>query len=154
MTDGKMGRGGGQQMRLVWARRSWQCACVSQATTRGIRIIVESVYLADRSSPRSQQFAFAYMVRIINEGQKPAQLRTRHWIITDGHGKVQEVKGDGVVGKQPLLGPGEDFEYTSGCVLETPHGTMHGTYQMVRPDGEAFDAEIAPFLLAMPNSLN
>ena len=102
----------------------------------------------------NKQFVFAYTVTIANEGREPAQLRTRHWIITDGTGHIQEVKGDGVVGKQPSLSPGERFEYTSGCVLETPHGTMHGTYQMVRPSGEEFDAEIAPFLLAVPHSLN
>ena len=90
-------------------------------------------YLPDRSSPRTRQFVFAYTVRIGNEGREPAQLRTRHWIITDGNGNVQEVRGEGVVGKQPALAPGEGFEYTSGCVLETPHGTMHGTL----PDGAA-----------------
>ena len=115
---------------------------------------VESQYLPDRSSPRTRQFVFAYTVRIGNEGTEAAQLRTRHWVITDGNGNVQEVRGDGVVGKQPALQPGEVFEYTSGCVLETPHGTMHGSYQMVRPSGEAFDATISPFLLAMPSAVN
>jgi ApaG protein len=127
---------------------------VSEVVTRGIRVSVASRYLPERSSVPNRQFVFAYTVRISNEGNEPAQLRTRHWIITDGNGHVQEVKGDGVVGKQPSLRPGESFEYTSGCVLETPHGTMHGTYQMIRPGGEEFDAEIAPFLLAVPHSLN
>src|SRR5262249_7912250 len=126
----------------------------SEAVTKGIRVTVESVFLPERSSPRKGQYWFAYRVRIENEGAHAAQLKTRHWIITDGNGKVQEVRGEGVVGEQPLLAKGESFEYTSGCVLETPHGTMHGTYQMVRPDGEQFDATIAPFLLAVPNTMN
>ena len=127
---------------------------VSEAVTRGIRVVVHSQYLPERSSPRTKQFVFAYTVTIGNDGEEPAQLRTRHWIITDGNGNVQEVRGDGVVGQQPSLGPGDTYEYTSGCVLETPHGTMHGSYQMVRPDGEEFDATIAPFLLAVPSSVN
>src|SRR5262249_23296969 len=97
---------------------------------------------------------FAYTVRIGNEGALTAQLRTRHWVITDGNGKIEEVRGPGVVGQQPLLRPGEHFEYTSGCVLETPRGSMHGTYQMHCPDGRQFDAESAPFTLALPYSLN
>jgi ApaG protein len=127
---------------------------VSEAVTKGIRVTVESVFLPERSSPGKRHYQFAYRVRIANEGPLTAQLKTRHWIITDGNGKVQEVRGEGVVGEQPVLQKGESFEYTSGCVLETPHGTMHGTYQMVRPDGEQFDATIAPFLLAMPNTMN
>lgn len=115
---------------------------------------VRSQFLPERSSPRARQFVFAYSVRIGNEGAEPAQLVTRHWIITDGNGNVQEVRGDGVVGQKPALAPGESFEYTSGCVLETPHGTMSGSYQMVRPSGEQFDAQISPFLLTQPNSLN
>jgi ApaG protein len=97
---------------------------------------------------------FAYTVQIANEGTEPAQLRTRHWIITDGDGKVEEVRGPGVVGKQPLLRPGDRFEYTSGCVLETPKGEMRGSYRMARPDGREFDAAIAPFLLVLPYTLN
>jgi ApaG protein len=126
----------------------------SEAVTKGIRVQVRTNYLKDRSSPATRQFVFAYTILISNEGTETAQLKTRHWTITDGNGHVQEVRGDGVVGKQPTLRAGESFEYTSGCVLETPHGTMRGTYQMVRPDGEEFDAEIAPFLLVVPNSLN
>ena len=93
------------------------------------------------SSPRplAKRYVFAYTVKIPNEGLEPAQLRTRHWIITDGNGKVEEVRGPGVVGQQPYLKPGEDFEYTSGCVLQTSRGEMRGTYQMHRPDGR-FDA--------------
>jgi ApaG protein len=127
---------------------------VSSAITQGIRVSVETQYLVDRSAPVHRQYVFAYTVKIANEGERPAQLKTRHWIITDGNGHVQEVRGDGVVGEQPHLAPGQAFTYTSGCVLATPHGTMHGSYGMVRDDGEKFDAEIAPFLLAVPNSLN
>ena len=95
-----------------------------------------------------------YTVKIANEGETPAQLRSRHWIITDGEGRVEEVKGPGVVGQQPYLNPGDQFEYTSGCVLTTPRGEMRGTYQMHRPDGREFEATIAPFSLALPYSLN
>jgi len=127
---------------------------MSNAITDGIRVTVKSVYVPEQSAPLAQRYVFAYTVRIANEGAEPAQLRTRHWIITDGSGKVEEVKGPGVVGHQPFLRPGEHFEYTSGCVLRTPRGEMRGTYQMHRPDGRAFDATIAPFTLALPHSLN
>jgi ApaG protein len=127
---------------------------MSNAVTRGIRVTVNSFYLAERSSPSNQQYAFAYTVRIVNEGENTAQLRSRHWIITDGDGKVQEVRGDGVVGAQPVLKPGQHFEYTSWCMLPTPHGSMHGSYQMVTGEGVEFDASIAPFPLALPYSLN
>jgi ApaG protein len=126
----------------------------SWAVTEGIRVTVRSSYVADQSLPAARRYVFAYTVRIANEGPEPAQLRSRHWIITDSAGKVEEVRGPGVVGKQPLLRPGEHFDYTSGCVLETPRGEMRGSYQMQRPDGGAFDATIAPFLLALPHSLN
>lgn len=126
----------------------------STAITDGIKVTVKSQYIPDQSSPRQKRYVFAYTVRIENEGQKPAQLRSRHWVITDGDGRVEEVRGPGVVGQQPLLGPGEHFEYTSGCVLETSRGTMQGTYQMHRPDGSAFDADIAVFALVMPQNLN
>jgi len=127
---------------------------VSNAITQGIRVTVRAQYVADRSSPSAKQYVFAYTVKISNEGSATAQLRTRHWVITDGDGKVQEVRGDGVVGAQPLLEPGQSFEYTSGCVLPTPRGTMQGTYQMYRTSGESFDATIAPFALSLPHSLN
>jgi ApaG protein len=127
---------------------------MSEAVTKGIRVAVQSRYLPERSSPTGRQYAFAYTVTIANEGDHPTRLVSRHWIITDADGNVQEVRGDGVVGAQPRLAPGQSFEYTSWCMLPTPHGTMQGTYQMVRDDGEKFDAEIAPFLLAQPNSLN
>jgi ApaG protein len=126
----------------------------STAITDGIRISVEPQYVAEQSSPRARRYVFAYTVRIENEGTEPAQLRSRHWIITDGDGRVEEVRGPGVVGQQPLLNPGEHFEYTSGCVLQTPRGQMRGTYQMVRQGGSTFDATIAPFDLVLPYSLN
>jgi ApaG protein len=122
----------------------------SSAVTDGIRVTVHAQYLAEQSAPGLGRYVFAYTVAIANEGAGPAQLRTRHWIITDGRGKVEEVKGDGVVGEQPRLAPGQRFQYTSGCVLATPVGMMHGTYQMHRDDGSCFDAVIAPFSLVMP----
>jgi ApaG protein len=126
----------------------------SSAVTEGIRVSVRSAYVVDQSAPLARRYVFSYTVRISNEGAEPAQLRTRHWIITDGGGKVEEVRGPGVVGHQPFLRPGEHFDYTSGCVLETARGEMRGTYQMHRSDGRVFDAVIAPFLLALPHSLN
>lgn len=127
---------------------------VSEATTRGIRIRVESTYVPEHSEPEQNQWIFVYRVEISNEGTQTAQLISRHWVITDAHGHVEEVKGPGVVGKQPIIAPGESFEYTSFCPLPTPFGTMHGTYQMVTPDGDGFDAEIAPFSLAEPHAIN
>jgi ApaG protein len=127
---------------------------LSDALTNGIRVTVSSAYVAGQSAPKARRYVFAYTVRISNEGSQTAQLRSRHWIITDGNGKVEQVRGPGVVGEQPTLKPGEHFEYTSGCVLETPRGQMHGTYQMVRDDGSEFDATIAPFALLLPYSLN
>jgi ApaG protein len=125
----------------------------SSAMTEGIRVRVQSQYLSDQSSPRDDRFVFAYTITISNEGIRTAQLRTRHWIITDGRGTVEEVRGDGVVGEQPRLTPGQSFQYTSGCVLTTSVGTMQGTYRMWRDDGSSFDAEIAPFSLASPESV-
>ena len=126
----------------------------SVAITQGIRVSVESQYVAEQSSPRARRYVFAYTVRIQNEGTRAAQLRSRHWIITDGDGRVEEVRGPGVVGQQPFLRPGEHFEYTSGCVLQTPRGQMRGTYQMVDENNEGFDATIAPFELRLPHTLN
>jgi ApaG protein len=125
---------------------------MSTAITQGIRVSVKSRFMPEQSG--SGRFAFAYTVRIENLGQVSAQLKSRHWIITDGNGKREEVKGDGVVGNQPVLRPGEKFEYTSGAVLQTPHGSMRGTYRMVTEDGKQFDAEIAPFPLMQPASVN
>jgi ApaG protein len=127
---------------------------VSNAITNGIRVTVTSNYIPAQSAPKARRYVFAYTVRIANEGTESAQLKSRHWIITDGNGKVEQVRGPGVVGEQPMLRPGEHFEYTSGCVLETPRGSMEGTYQMVRSDGSEFDASIAPFALMLPYSLN
>ncbi len=127
---------------------------MSEAITEGIRVTVQSAFLPDQSSPRQGRYAFAYRVRIANEGEAVAQLRSRHWIITDGNGEKQEVRGDGVVGEQPVLEPGEHFEYTSGCLLKTPHGTMQGSYRMFREDGSSFEARIALFSLTQPNALN
>lgn len=127
---------------------------MSNATTEGIRITVRSFYVPEQSAPRAKRYVFAYTVRITNESQLTAQLRTRHWIITDADGNVNEVRGEGVVGAQPTLRPGQHFEYTSGCVLRTPRGTMHGTYRMHREDGHVFDATIAPFDLSLPMTLN
>ncbi len=119
-----------------------------------ITVDVDTTYVEDQSDPREKRYVFAYTITIKNEGGQPAKLLTRHWIITDANGKVQEVRGDGVVGEQPHLKPGQGFRYSSGAVLETPVGTMHGSYQMVADDGERFDAPIAPFRLAIPGLLN
>lgn len=127
---------------------------MSTAITEGIKVTVSTVYVPSQSSPTERRYVFAYTIRILNEGAETAQLRTRHWVITHGNGKTEEVRGPGVVGHQPTLRPGEHFEYTSGCVLETPRGSMRGSYQMHRPDGRSFDAEVASFVLAMPHSLN
>ena len=126
----------------------------SVALTDGIRVSVVSKYIAEQSVPRVGRYVWSYTIRIANEGTAPARLLTRHWIITDGLGKLEEVKGPGVVGEQPRIAPGETFQYTSGCMLATARGTMHGTYQMVRDDGAGFDAEIAKFALELPMSLN
>ena len=119
-----------------------------------IDVDVATRFLDDQSAPEDGRYVFAYTIRIRNEGSEVAALRSRHWVITDGNDKVEEVRGPGVVGRQPRLAPGEEFEYTSGCVLTTPRGEMHGEYQMVREDGRTFDATIAPFALALPHSLN
>ncbi|MDR3416394.1 MAG: Co2+/Mg2+ efflux protein ApaG [Nevskia sp.] len=127
---------------------------MSNTSTRGVRIVVEPRFVPDQSDLASHSYLFAYHVTIRNESDETVQLRSRHWIITNGEGKVEEVRGPGVVGYQPLLKPGEQFQYTSGCPLNTPVGTMHGSFQMVTEDGEAFDALIDPFRLAVPHALN
>jgi ApaG protein len=126
----------------------------SRANTNGVLVEVRSQYLDEQSQPTLRRFVFAYEITVSNTGSEVVQLRSRHWIITDGMGEVQEVKGPGVVGEQPVLSPGESFRYTSGAVLTTPRGTMRGTYQMHRADGAVFDAEVAEFLLERPYSLN
>jgi ApaG protein len=127
---------------------------MSDTTTRGIRIRVESAYIADRSLPEDQYYFFTYHVTVTNEGTEAAQLVSREWIITDADGNVERVKGPGVVGQQPRLAPGTSFEYTSFCPLRTPLGTMHGSYTMTTDDGESFEAEIDPFTLAIPHVVN
>lgn len=126
----------------------------SEAVTRGVRVKVQAQYVAERSRPAEGQWFFAYRIRIENEGSETVQLVSRHWIITDANGKVEEVKGPGVVGAQPVLEAGQAFEYTSFCPLTTPFGSMKGTYQMVTKDGESFDAVIATFALNEPYSIN
>ncbi len=119
-----------------------------------INISVNTAYLTEQSDPSADRYVFAYTITIENVGTVSAQLISRHWVITDADGVVQEVKGLGVVGEQPLLRPGESFEYSSGAALATPVGTMQGTYQMVAEDGNKFDAEIPRFTLAMPRVLH
>jgi ApaG protein len=123
---------------------------MSVAVTKGVRVSVESRYLPQQSAPHNGRYVFAYTVTISNEGAETLQLRTRHWIITDGNNHVEEVRGEGVVGEKPVLEPNQSFQYTSGCVLKTAWGTMNGTYRLFRQDGSHFDATIAPFLLASP----
>ncbi|HEX9647899.1 MAG TPA: Co2+/Mg2+ efflux protein ApaG [Alphaproteobacteria bacterium] len=122
------------------------------ATTRAVRITVTPFYLADQSSPDNHHFVFAYQIRIDNQRQDTVQLRSRYWRITDGNGRVQEVRGVGVVGEQPRLAPGESFEYTSGTPLATASGIMVGTYQMVTDAGEPFEVAIPAFSLDAPDA--
>jgi ApaG protein len=126
----------------------------SEAVTRGVRVHVASQYSPERSQPANNQWFFLYTVTIQNTGAETVQLLTRHWIITDGAGHVEEVRGPGVVGRQPTLAPGEKFEYTSGCPLPTAFGVMEGSYQMVTESGERFDAKVAPFTLSEPYSVH
>ena len=126
----------------------------SEAVTRGVRVRVQSEFNPDRSDPSRSQWFFLYTINIANESADTVQLLTRHWIITDADGKIEEVRGPGVVGKQPILKPGESFEYTSGSSLSTAFGVMEGTYQMVTTDGERFDVKIAPFTLSEPYTVH
>jgi ApaG protein len=127
---------------------------MASTTTDGIRVRVTPEYWAERSMPEASQFAFKYTVEISNLGTVTAQLRSRHWVITDANGRVEEVRGEGVVGKQPRLGPGERFEYTSWAMLRTPFGSMRGSYFLIRPDGKEFEARIAEFALTQPHALH
>lgn len=127
---------------------------MSNTVTRGVRIEVQPGYVPEQSEPAASRWLFAYRVSIRNEGSVPVKLVSRHWIITSGDGQVEEVRGPGVVGQQPHLRPGEAFEYTSYCPLQTPVGTMHGSFHMVGDDGASFDADIRPFRLAVPQLLN
>lgn len=127
---------------------------MSEATTRGIKVEAQSAYVPERSDPGAGNYFFAYRIRISNVGAETSQLISRRWVITTGDGAEEIVEGPGVVGEQPTLAPGQSFEYTSFCPLPSPVGTMHGTYQMVTPDGDSFDVVIAPFSLATPTALN
>ncbi len=119
-----------------------------------IDVNVETRYLPEQSTPQQNRYAFSYTVTLCNSGTNAAKLMTRHWIITDGNGRVQEVRGAGVVGQQPHLQPGQSYTYSSGTVMTTQVGSMHGSYQMVADDGTHFDAPIAPFRLAVPGALH
>lgn len=127
---------------------------MSDTITDGIRVRVKAAFWPERSSVEAEQWAFTYTITISNEGPRVATLRTREWFITDATGHVEEVKGPGVIGKQPRLEPGQSFEYTSWAMLKTPFGTMRGSYQMEREDRTMFDAVIGQFSLAQPNALN
>jgi ApaG protein len=121
--------------------------------TDGIQVTVRPAYWPERSAPESGQFAFMYTVEIANLGNESAQLTQRHWIITDANGRVEEIRGEGVVGKKPNLAPGERFEYTSWAMLRTPFGSMRGSYLLARPNGTTFEARIGEFALTQPNAL-
>ena len=119
-----------------------------------IDVSVETRYLPEQSTPEQNRYAFAYPVTIHNAGSEAAKLLSRHWIITDSNGKIEEVRGEGVVGEQPYLRPGEGFQYTSGAILETSVGSMKGSYQMLADDGITFDADIPVFVLSIPRTLH
>jgi len=119
-----------------------------------IRVAVQARFLDDQSEPSDNRYVFAYTIHISNLGDVPARLISRHWIITDANGQIQEVRGEGVVGEQPWLRPGEHFHYTSGAVLETAVGVMRGTYQMLADDGRRFDAQIPQFTLSIPRTVH
>ena len=126
----------------------------SEAVTRQVRVHVYARYSPEHSNPLAEQWFFLYTIKITNEGPETVQLINRHWIITDAHGKVEEVRGPGVVGYQPVLRQGEHFEYTSGCPLGTSFGSMHGTYEMHTEDGNVFEAEVAGFALRQQDAPN
>jgi ApaG protein len=124
------------------------------ATTSSIKVSVDSEYLPEQSQPESALYVFAYHVRIENFGTTSAQLMSRHWIITDGNQEIEEIIGEGVIGEQPLIQPGEIYEYSSGAVIRTPVGSMHGNYRLIGKNGNFFDAYIDPFTLAKPHALH
>lgn len=128
--------------------------CKSSAVTNGVQVTVEARYLPTRSLPAGRRYVFAYKVRIRNQSRRAVQLHSRHWIITDSTSATEEVRGDGVMGQQPVIQPGSSFEYESAAMLRTPRGTMRGSYQMTTWDGKTFDATIAPFHLDVPYSIN
>ena len=125
-----------------------------ESTVHKIRVSVDTSYLPEQSNPKDHRYVFSYTITIRNEGSVAARVVARHWVITDSNGKVQEVRGEGVVGEKPHLKPGQGFRYSSGAVLETPVGVMQGSYQMVTDGGEEFDAPVAAFRLAMPGLLH
>lgn len=127
---------------------------MSEQQMHKIDVGVETSYVDDQSDPQADRYVFAYTITISNSGTTPAKLINRHWLITDGNGKIQEVRGEGVVGEQPHLKPGEVFRYTSGTVIETPVGTMEGEYEMLGDDGLSFMAPIDRFSLAVPRVLH
>ena len=128
--------------------------CTVDTIAHDIQVDVKTTYIAEQSAPEHNRYVFAYTITIRNEGDSPARLLTRHWIISDANGNVQEVHGEGVVGEQPYIKPGDSFKYTSGTVIETPVGSMHGSYQMLSDEGKPFDANIPAFTLSQPNTLH
>ena len=126
----------------------------SEVTTEGLRVEVEARYSSTHSSPETGRWFFLYTIRVSNESPEPVQLMSRHWVISDGTGRVEEVRGEGVVGEQPAIDPGDAFQYTSGCPLPTPFGSMEGNYEILRHDGSSFRARIAPFDLSQPRALH
>lgn len=146
------------QKRFIFAYTSrltsYQFDFMSDSSQNNIKVNVETRYIEEQSSPEKNAFVFAYTITIQNEGQKTARLLNRRWVITDSNHKVQEVRGDGVVGEQPVLKPGEQFVYTSGTMLETSVGTMKGSYQMESDDGSKFDTPIHEFVLSIPRTLH
>jgi ApaG protein len=131
-----------------------ECKDNSSAVTRGVLVTVQARYMPAQSLPAARRYVFVYTVRIRNESKRAVKLQSRHWIITDSSGAVDEVRGEGVVGEQPVIQPGSTFQYVSAAMLKTPRGTMRGSYRMTTWRGTSFDAVIAPFLLAMPFSMN
>ena len=127
---------------------------MSESTPYNTTVSVKTTYVPEQSDPDNRRYVFAYTIIIRNEGDIPAKLLTRHWIITDADGKIQEVRGEGVVGEHPYLKPGEGFRYTSGAMLETPVGIMQGSYQMLADDGKEFECPIAPFTLSTPHTIH
>ena len=141
---------------ILDTRRSGKLAAMTMNIEKehNITVEVETDYIEGQSEPDNERYVFSYTITIRNEGGEPAQLLSRHWLITDANGNVQEVKGEGVVGEQPHLKPGEGFQYTSGAMITTPVGSMQGTYQMVTDQGDEFDTEIPAFTLAIPRTLH
>lgn len=127
---------------------------MTDQTLHNITVEVETQFVETQSEPENDRYVFSYTITIRNEGDEPAQLLSRHWIITDANGSIQEVKGEGVVGEQPHLNPGEGFQYTSGTMIATPVGSMQGTYHLIADNGELFEAEIPSFTLAIPRTLH